>query len=561
MKNIICLVAVFGIACLGVFSRRRQTEPNSQSNNGGADKFTSTTVPKSDGDAEQTAAERRCFDWNLVCSCGGGNARLTTDCDKLSNDTLSGRYPPTGGSKYHSAYCVEHSNSSVLCTGEAGARRWLKHKAKQCGKGNTEKEGDSGEAHNSNYEWGKGKGKPQRNRTTRSPKISNGRPKTTMPSLTNLTKELRQEIETVSKFCVTFQGNTSAKENLVLFMVNMVKDISSTVKKPDKERQEDAIEISDLCEHFVAAACLNESMPFDVQTSEFDLSVTRIFRRKRLGLEFKAGDWITISVDDTNETNGFVVMGVRYKKLHRLFTTAKNTNNTDKSRTINTHIMSASIFPPAKAELLKNVSLVFKNLKSAGNDRECVFWNLSESKWSGDNCYVNFTPGSSETTCVCNHLTHFAVLMDLTDLTHVDAKLSQTDRKLLEILTYVGLGLSILGSVITIISHWVLTERISPLFQIRVSLMSSLLTAQITFLVGINATANKGACVAAAALMHYFFMAALCWMLVEGIYLYLYTVKVYNVSHKMLVYHLLSWGKPIMVKIKLYRFRNSCNVS
>ncbi|XP_068749315.1 adhesion G-protein coupled receptor D1-like [Montipora capricornis] len=130
------------------------------------------------------------------------------------------------------------------------------------------------------------------------------------------------------------------------------------------------------------------------------------------------------------------------------------------------------------------------------------------------------------------------------DITDADGKLSQTDRKLLEILTYVGLGLSILGSVITIISHWVLTERISPLFQIRVSLTSSLLTGQITFLVGINATANKGACVAAAALMQYFFMAALCWMLVEGIYLYLFTVKVYNVSHKMLVYHLLSWGIP-----------------
>ncbi|XP_068747221.1 adhesion G-protein coupled receptor D1-like [Montipora capricornis] len=52
--------------------------------------------------------------------------------------------------------------------------------------------------------------------------------------------------------------------------------------------------------------------------------------------------------------------------------------------------------------------------------------------------------------------------------------------------------------------------------------------------------------------MQYFFMAALCWMLVEGIYLYLYTVKVYNVSHKMLVYHLLSWGIPaVFVSISL----------
>ena len=32
--------------------------------------------------------------------------------------------------------------------------------------------------------------------------------------------------------------------------------------------------------------------------------MTRIFREEILGLEFKGGDWITISVDDANETNG-----------------------------------------------------------------------------------------------------------------------------------------------------------------------------------------------------------------------------------------------------------------
>ena len=52
-------------------------------------------------------------------------------------------------------------------------------------------------------------------------------------------------------------------------MLNTMKDIFSTVEKPDKESQEDAMENSDLYEHFVAAAFLNRSMPFDVQTSEF----------------------------------------------------------------------------------------------------------------------------------------------------------------------------------------------------------------------------------------------------------------------------------------------------
>ena len=53
----------------------------------------------------------------------------------------------------------------------------------------------------------------------------------------------------------------------------------------------------------------------------------------------------------------------------------------------------------------------------------------------------------------------------------------------------------------------------------------------------------QGTCVAVAALMQYFFMAAFCWMLVEGIYLYLFVVKVYNINNKMKMYYVVSWGK------------------
>jgi len=53
----------------------------------------------------------------------------------------------------------------------------------------------------------------------------------------------------------------------------------------------------------------------------------------------------------------------------------------------------------------------------------------------------------------------------------------------------------------------------------------------------------QGACVTVAVLLQYFLMAAFCWMLVEGIYFYLLVVKVYNIEHKMCLYHVTSWGK------------------
>ena len=49
--------------------------------------------------------------------------------------------------------------------------------------------------------------------------------------------------------------------------------------------------------------------------------------------------------------------------------------------------------------------------------------------------------------------------------------------------------------------------------------------------------------------MQYFFMAAFCWMLVEGIYLYLFVVKVYNINNKMKMYYVMSWGKALSIEL------------
>ena len=52
----------------------------------------------------------------------------------------------------------------------------------------------------------------------------------------------------------------------------------------------------------------------------------------------------------------------------------------------------------------------------------------------------------------------------------------------------------------------------------------------------------KAVCVIVVALMHYFLMAAFCWMLVEEIHLHLFVVKVSNINTKMHMYHVISWG-------------------
>lgn len=87
-----------------------------------------------------------------------------------------------------------------------------------------------------------------------------------------------------------------------------------------------------------------------------------------------------------------------------------------------------------------------------------MFWSDNSEKnsdgWSGEGCHVVKSKSSSgQTECSCNHLTHFAVLFDYGD----DFKVTKTDDKVLEILTYVGLTLSITGIILTVITYLLLT--------------------------------------------------------------------------------------------------------
>ncbi|CAH3159267.1 unnamed protein product, partial [Pocillopora meandrina] len=213
---------------------------------------------------------------------------------------------------------------------------------------------------------------------------------------------------------------------------------------------------------------------------------------------------------------------------------------------LNSRIMAVAMDPkPNKLET--NVMLKFRNLKVDEREKTCVFWrgfSKSSEGFSGRGCHVVASQSNTEeTVCSCNHLTHFAVLLDYNG----SSGLTEEDETVLEIITYVGLSLSIIGIILTVILYSFLTDVQQPLSQIRLSLSVALGAGQFIFLVGINATKNKASCITAAAFMQYFLMASFCWMLVEGFYLYLFVVKVYNITEKMHMYHVMSWGIFILL--------------
>nr|XP_058952965.1 adhesion G protein-coupled receptor L4-like [Pocillopora verrucosa] len=281
------------------------------------------------------------------------------------------------------------------------------------------------------------------------------------------------------------------------------------------------------------------------------LAIQKAYRHNASGFHFEIQQWqVKIDIASSNfEENGSLVVAFVYKDLHELLLTDRAiSSETDNKRFINSRIMAVTMDPKPE-KLRENVILKFKNLKVLTAEKRCMFWSDISKSFSEEGCHVVTSESNSEeTVCNCNHLTHFTVLMDYDGST----KLTEEDETILKIITYVGLSLSIVGILLTLIIYSCLTDVRQPLSQIRLSVSMSLGAGQIIFLAGINATENKAACVTIAALMQYFFMAAFCWMLIEGIYLYFFVVKVYNINTKMYMYHVISWGLPvIMVAISL----------
>jgi len=78
---------------------------------------------------------------------------------------------------------------------------------------------------------------------------------------------------------------------------------------------------------------------------------------------------------------------------------------------------------------------------------------------------------------------------------------------------------------------------------------AALLLANVTFLIGIDEVGSPMACLACGLLCHYFFLAAVLWMGVEGFHLYVMIVRVFgHLSNRFLLKcAVFAWGFPLLM--------------
>ncbi|XP_058246386.1 adhesion G-protein coupled receptor D1 isoform X3 [Hemibagrus wyckioides] len=177
----------------------------------------------------------------------------------------------------------------------------------------------------------------------------------------------------------------------------------------------------------------------------------------------------------------------------------------------------------------------------------CAFLDYSskEGVWSNNGC-LRAGGNLSYSVCVCNHLTNFAILMQV-----VPVELGKSHQIALSTITYVGCSISIFCLAITLVTFAVLSS-VSTIrnqrYHIHANLSFAILVAQILLLISFRFEPGTLPCKVMAVLLHFFFLCAFAWMLVEGLHLYSMVIKVFgSEGSKHFYYYGIGWGSPVVI--------------
>ncbi|CAM4341818.1 unnamed protein product [Leuciscus chuanchicus] len=230
-----------------------------------------------------------------------------------------------------------------------------------------------------------------------------------------------------------------------------------------------------------------------------------------------------------------------YKDLEKTLNHSFNHLETQKKQKfkINSKVLTATVSNTETANLTKSVTLTFSHLERSDKNHTCVFWDpdLKGGAWSKEGC-TTVSSSDLQTVCSCNHLSSFAVLMALYDIGDVYE---------LSLITWVGLPLSLVCLLICIATFYLVRSIQSTRNTIHLHLCISLFIAYFVFLVGIARTENEVGCAVVAGVLHYFFLAAFCWMCLEGVQLFRMVVLVFNTTLRPIYMIAAGYGVPAVI--------------
>uniref|UniRef100_A0ABM5EUT0 Adhesion G-protein coupled receptor G1 n=1 Tax=Pogona vitticeps TaxID=103695 RepID=A0ABM5EUT0_9SAUR len=180
---------------------------------------------------------------------------------------------------------------------------------------------------------------------------------------------------------------------------------------------------------------------------------------------------------------------------------------------------------------------------------QCVFWDKDSTAsqhghWNTSGCEA--IPGETQTVCLCDHLTFFAVLMVSSP------EVDQIHQEYLTLLTYIGCIISASASFITIFFFLCSRKKQRDhIVYVHMNLLWAIFLLDMSFLIAVPLAPTGGdtACKAGAMFLHFGVLACLTWMGIEGYSLYQLVVEVFSpyIKHFLLRLCLIGWGLPLFI--------------
>eukprot|EP00035_Acanthoeca_spectabilis_P032844 m.20726 g.20726 ORF g.20726 m.20726 type:complete len:1336 (+) comp5604_c0_seq1:293-4300(+) len=185
---------------------------------------------------------------------------------------------------------------------------------------------------------------------------------------------------------------------------------------------------------------------------------------------------------------------------------------------------------------------------------ECVWYvepnNGSEAgEWSTAGC-ITRPINRTHAVCECTHLTSFAVLVS-GDGAQSASQSRSPHAQVLSIVTYLGVGFSLAGIVVTVVTVLAVRPLRTQLrYQILLDLVAALGLALLCFCLLTTPTTTHG-CEAVSFVTLYFFMASILWNMVEAYDLYRTFCVVFHdgqsrAPHYMRRFRLFAWGGAVI---------------
>ncbi|XP_055982403.1 adhesion G protein-coupled receptor F4 [Sorex fumeus] len=246
--------------------------------------------------------------------------------------------------------------------------------------------------------------------------------------------------------------------------------------------------------------------------------------------------------------NASQVITIAFPTLGAILTEAPVQNETP-PKAVNGLVLSV-IVPQGLNQLL----LTFEKMNKSRNARaQCVGWHSSKRRWEEKACETMLDL-KNQVKCRCNHtytLMSFSILMSPTLI----------EDKVLDYITCIGLGISILSLMLCLIIEAVVWSRVvvTEISYMRhvciVNIAVSLLTANVCFIVASNF--NKEArdsnwCVAMTFFSHFFYLSLFFWMLFKAlliIYGILVVFRRMMKSRMITIGFTIGYGCPLVIAV------------